>query len=159
MILIVSALALCLSMAACGGDTAKEDAASDVKAVELSTVRENIIEQLDVSEPFLLETEALMDLYGISNDTVAQSASFVTMSGTFPHEVILIEAVDENAVETIKARLQTRLDEVMIQSQTYDAENYALAQECEVTVDGLYLSLILSPDHGEIAAIYQQAIN
>lgn len=152
---------LMLVMTGCGGgeDGQTDDMTSGVEGVDLSQVRTAIIEELAIEEPFMLETDSLLDLYGIGAESVKQSASFVTMSGTFPDEVILIEAVDEGAADTIEGCLQTRLDEVMIQSQTYDAENYALAQECEITRTGLFVTLILSPYHEEITEIYQQYVN
>lgn len=123
-------------------------------SVDLSAVRADIISQLSISDPLNLETDALMNLYGIDASLVAQSASFVTMSGTFPDEVILVEAVDEAAAATIQEKLQNRLNEVLVQSETYDPENYKAAQSCQVRVNGLYVSLILSPKQADMAAIY-----
>ena len=53
-------------------------------SVDLSAVRADIISQLSIADPLNLETDALLNLYGIDASLVAQSASFVTMSGTFP---------------------------------------------------------------------------
>ena len=136
---------------------AQEPAAEST--VLLTDVRAAIIDQLGISDPFLLDTFALLNLYGISSDLVQQSASFVTMAGTFPDEIILIEAVDEAAVSTIQACLQNRLNEVLVQSETYDAENYAAAQQCQVRVTGLHIALILSPRQAEMTAVYQSFVN
>ena len=122
--------------------------------VDLSAVRADIISQLSIADPLNLETDALLNLYGIDASLVAQSASFVTMSGTFPDEVILVEAVDEAAAATIQEKLQNRLNEVLVQSETYDPDNYQAAQSCQVRVNGLYVSLILSPKQADMAAIY-----
>lgn len=126
--------------------------------VELDQVRTAMIDQLEITDPFLLDTDALLNLYGIDSAWVAQSASFVTMSGTFPDEVILIEAADTAAAESIAQCLQNRLDEVLVQSKSYDAENYAAAQACQVRTDGLYVCLLLSPKQAEMAEIYQSLI-
>ena len=123
-------------------------------SVDLSAVRADIISQLSIADPLNLETDALLNLYGIDASLVAQSASFVTMSGTFPDEVILVEAVDEAAAATIQEKLQNRLNEVLVQSETYDPDNYQAAQSCQVRVNGLYVSLILSPKQADMAAIY-----
>ena len=123
-------------------------------SVDLSAVRADIISQLSIADPLNLETDALLNLYGIDASLVAQSASFVTMSGTFPDEVILVEAVDEAAAATIQEKLQNRLNEVLVQSESYDPDNYKAAQSCQVRVNGLYVSLILSPKQADMAAIY-----
>ena len=64
--------------------------------VDLAAVRTDIQTQLGITDALPLETDALLNLYGIDSSWVAQSASFVTMAGTFPDEVILVEAVDED---------------------------------------------------------------
>lgn len=132
-----------------------EETVEQLPAVDLSAVRDDIINKLSVQNPLKIETPALNNLYGIGADLVAQSASFVTMSGTFPDEIILVEAVDEAAAETIRSCLQKRLEEVLVQSETYDAENHAAALECQVVVNGLYVSLILSPKQAEMCEIVQ----
>ena len=170
---LVIILILCLLLAGCTGKTAPADAptdqmqqeqvenieaevdeASETSELVLADVRMQIIEQLSITEPFLLETDALLNLYGIGSDLVRQSASFVTMSGTFPDEVILVEAISEEAAEIICDSLENRLNEVMVQSETYDPENYDAAQQCRVTKDGLYISLVLSPMQEEILSCY-----
>ena len=126
--------------------------------IDLAVVRDDILSTLGIEDPFLLDTDALLNLYGITPEQVKQSASFVTMAGTFPDEIILVEAVDETAAASIAEALQRRLDEVMVQSKSYDAENYAAAQACRVRTNGLFVSLILSPRHDEIAAVYEEFV-
>ena len=142
---------ICMLFAGCGA----QDAVLETKDVGLPAVRDAVLEGLNGGEPFLIETDALLNLYGIEPQWVDASAGFVMMNGTFPDEVIFVKAADEASKEEIREKLQNRLDEVLVQSKTYDAENYAAAQECSVTVDGPYLCLILSPQRDMIAEIYQ----
>lgn len=121
----------------------------------LSEVRTAMIDAQETEDAYLLETEALLNLYGIHEEDVAQSASYVTMSGTFPDEIILTEAVDEDAAARIAACLQARLNEVLVQSETYDPDNYQAAQACKVETDGLFISLILSPKQEDLTAVYK----
>ena len=123
-------------------------------SVDLAAVRTDIQTQLGITDALPLETDALLNLYGIDSSWVAQSASFVTMAGTFPDEVILVEAVDETAAASIQEKLQNRLNEVLVQSESYDPDNYKAAQSCQVRVNGRFVSLILSPKQADIAAIY-----
>ena len=122
--------------------------------VDLAAVRTAIVDQLGLTDPLNLDTDALNNLYGIDPSLVAQSASFTVAAGTFPDEVVMVEAVSDEAVATIQEKLQSRLDEVLVQSQSYDAENYKAAQSCQVRVNGRFVSLILSPKQADIAAIY-----
>lgn len=142
-------LSLCLLFSLTG--CRKQEETPDV---DLTAVREAMLEAQNTDDPYLLETDALLNLYGISSEDVAQSASFVTMSGTFPDEIILVQAVDDKAAERVTASLEARLNEVKIQSQTYDPDNYKAAQACKVETNGLYVSLILSPDQEALTAIY-----
>lgn len=130
------------------------DEPADV-SVDLAAVRTDIQTQLGITDALPLETDALLNLYGIDSSWVAQSASFVTMAGTFPDEVILVEAVDETAAASIQEKLQNRLNEVLVQSESYDPDNYKAAQSCSVRVNGCYVALILSPKQADMAAIYE----
>lgn len=131
------------------------DAENTSDPVQLSEVRSAMINQMSITDPLLLECDMLVDLYGISVDMLTQAAAFVTMAGTFPDEIILTEAVDEDAAAAIETALQKRLDEVLVQSETYDAENFAAAQECKVVRNGLFVALILSPKQADLTAIYE----
>lgn len=145
--IIACLLAVLLTLSACSGGTKIPD-------VDLTQVRTDLLEAQGIEDPYLLDTDALKSLYGIEAEDVAQSASYVTMDGTFPDEIILVQAVDDKAAERIQSCLKTRLDEVMVQSQTYDPENYAAAQKCTVTVDGTYVALILSPEQETLRSVY-----
>lgn len=122
--------------------------------VDLAAVRTAIVDQLGLTDPLNLDTDALNNLYGIDPSLIAQSASFTVAAGTFPDEVVMVEAVSDEAVASIQEKLQSRLDQVLVQSQSYDAENYKAAQSCQVRVNGRFVSLILSPKQADIAAIY-----
>ena len=147
-IALIVSLLLALGLTACGGKVEV--------AVDLTDVRGAMLEVQAPDEPWLLETDALKNLYGIEADDVQQSASYVTMSGTFPDEIILVQAVDEKAAERIQSALKARLSEVMVQSQSYDPDNYAAAQKCTVTVNGTYVALILSPEQESLRAVYDE---
>lgn len=126
--------------------------------VDLAAVRTAIVDQLGFTDPLNLDTDAIANLYGIDASQVAQSASFTVASGTFPDEVIMVEAVDDAAVAAIQEKLQSHLDQVLVQSQSYDAENLKAAQSCQVRVNGRFVSLILSPKQADIAAVYESYV-
>lgn len=123
-------------------------------AVSLANVRSNMMSECGISDAMPIETAGLANLYGIQPSQVKQSAGFVTMSGTFPHEIIMVEANDSASADSIASHLQSRLTEVLNQSKSYDADNYALAQQCRVTRNGNFVALFLSPSHSALSAVY-----
>lgn len=124
-------------------------------AVNLEAVKNAIITIVGVADPLDVPTSRLSSLYGIDASLVKQSACFVTIEGAFPDEIVMIEAVNEDAASSIKALLNNRLAEVKEQSKSYDAENYALAQQCSVDKKGLFVTMFLTPQHANMKVIYE----
>lgn len=148
---LLLAILLLFSFSACTSNASAKD-------VNLEEVRTKITSELYGDDPGLvsvLATSDLLNLYGIQEADVKQSACFIgTFGSVFPDEVLMVEAVDSAAAGRIQEKLENRLKEVKNQSQSYDAENYALAQKCEVKTNGNYLCLFLSPKYAEIQSIY-----
>lgn len=136
-----------------------ESAASNAEtkennSVSLSRIRSDIIGKEGISDAMMLESEAMANLYGIDESKIKQAAGFVTMSGTFPHEIIMIEASDGQSAAAVETALKNKLNEVLEQSKTYDAQNYELAQQCRVNKNGNFISLFLSPQQADMLKIY-----
>lgn len=125
---------------------ATEVPAEQATTASLTDIRDKMLSDLGISDYMEISPSRLLDLYGIQEADVAQSGSFATMSGAFPGEVILLEATDEAAAGRIAAALQNRLNEVLNQYKTYDAETYALAEACTIDTDGKIVSMLLSPE-------------
>jgi hypothetical protein len=81
----------------------------------------------------------------------------IVMTGVFPAEIIMVEAVDEAAAKDIEAKLQSRLDGLKQQSQSYDAESYAIASACEVEVEGNYVALFFSEHNEGMVSMFNEA--
>lgn len=145
----VLALMMIFALAAC------TQSGDDNKATDIAAVKEQIINDLKMEGTMDIATSRLLDLYGIEETWVADSQCFVTMDGVFPDEVIMVRATDKNAVTQIEEKLEARLNEVKVQSQSYDPENYAIAQECKVITHGTVVALFLSPDHSVMEKIFE----
>lgn len=126
----------------------------DTASVNLESVKNAIITIAGIQDPLDVPTARLSSLYGIEASLVKQSACFVTIEGAFPHEIVMIEAIDEDAAKSITALLNNRLAEVKEQSKSYDAENYALAQQCSVDRNGCFVTMFLTPQHANMKVIY-----
>lgn len=101
-----------------------------------------------------LDASAICSLYGIDASDVKDAAGFVVMAGTFPHEVVMVEAKDEAAAQRAEELLKAKHSAFVEQSKGYDAENYALAQKCKVERRGNRISMFLSPDYAVMNSVY-----
>ncbi len=126
--------------------------------VDLSALANRIIASAGVSGAMPLPKERLTDLYGIAQGDIASAGCFITMNGSFPEEAIMIEAKDGAAKGRITAALNTRLADVLVQAENYDAENYALAKQCKVISKGNYVALFVSPKHAAMESAFLGAV-
>ena len=128
------------------------------KAVDLSALSNQIIKSVGVEGAMPLAKDRLTDLYGIAQADIASAGCFITVNGSFPEEAIMIEAKDSAAQSRIASALNTRLADVLVQAQNYDAENYALAQQCKVITSGNYVALFVSPQHAAMESAFNSAV-
>lgn len=161
-LLIILTLAVLLSFASCSapsdsGDTDAPDTDSAPFAPDLSALRDKMIADFSSEDAIPFESDVLLDLYGIVEDDVAESACYMTMDGVFPQEIIMIKAANEQALARICEALENRIADVKLQSESYDPENYALAQKCKVATRGLYATMFLSPHFDEMTESFNSA--
>lgn len=165
-LLIILSIALLMSFAACSntapsnqdgnGDGGNDEDAADF-APDLAAMRDQMISKFGGEDPISFESDVLLDLYGIAASDIAESACYMTMDGVFPQEIIMIKAQNEDALARISASLENRINEVKIQSESYDPQNYALAQKCKVASKGLYVTMFLSPHFEEMTETFNSA--
>ena len=155
----IIALALCLlfalSFAACGGNNDVTEPSGDTQtaAVDLAVVLDAIKTGTALEGTQAVSADSLYDVYGIESTQYKQAACCIVPTGVFPAEVLMFEAVDADALAAISAKLELRLQEVKNQSQSYDAENYALAQKCAVKTEGNFIALFISADSEQMNTI------
>lgn len=128
------------------------------KTVDLSALSSQIISKAGVEGAMPLPQDRLTDLYGIAQSDIASAGCFITVNGSFPEEAIMIEAKDSAAQSRIVSALNTRLADVMVQAENYDAENYALAKQCKVITAGNYVALFVSPQHAAMESAFNAAV-
>lgn len=128
------------------------------KTVDLSALSSQIISKAGVEGAMPLPQDRLTDLYGIAQSDIASAGCFITVNGSFPEEAIMIEAKDSAAQSRIVSALNTRLADVMVQAENYDAENYALAKQCKVITAGNYVALFVSPQHAAMESVFNAAV-
>ncbi len=150
-----------LSLASCTGNGegsgSSENTEATLFAPDLNALRDKMIADFKGVDPVPFEGDMLLDLYGIKAEDVAQSACYMTMDGVFPQEIVMIEATSEEAAARVAAALGKRIEEVKIQSESYDPENFALAQKCKVGTRGVYVTMFLSPHFDAMTELFNSA--
>lgn len=134
---------------------AETEAAADNSP--LGALKAKMITEFGITDPINLDNGKLLDQYGITEDTIASQSSMIVQTGVFPAEIIMVEAVDEAAAKDIEAKLQARLDGLKQQSQSYDADSYAIASACEVEVEGNYVALFFSEHNEGMVEMFNEA--
>ena len=145
---IILALLTLFLLAACGGSA---------KDIDIAALKETIVTDLAVADAMDVDASRLIDLYGIAAEDIEEAACYITMDGVFPEEVIMVKAVDADAAARVEEKLNERIEQVKVQSQSYDAENYALAQECKVIKEGNTVAMFLSPKHADMEKLFNAA--
>lgn len=147
--MIAAVLLLVLMLTACGGSAGV--------TVDLASVKQTMITDLQIVDPLDIPAERLEDLYNISVESVKTSACFITMGGAFPDEIVMVEAVDAKAAQEIAQKLEARLADVTNQAQNYDADSFALLKACKVETVGNYVHLFISAQSAQMREIFNAA--
>lgn len=173
---VLMTLVLVLSLAACGGDETTETTTDNdttqtetqetqdtetetTGAVDLAALRDKMIADYQLTDVLEVETAALESAYGITADLVKNSASFNAASGAaFPQEIVMVEAVDENAAAQVATKLENRLSSIAEQAASYDPDSLALAEKCKVVTDGVYVGMFFSSNYDGMVADFQAAV-
>lgn len=85
--------------------------------------------------------------YGIRPEDVRQFCAQKHTSDAQFYEIILCEAASDEAVQRIETALYRRLDTLLNTAESYgSADDLAMLRQCDVTVNGNYVILIISPN-------------
>ena len=151
---ILSALlivVLCVSLAACGEKTEAP------KSAGLTAVMETLGVTYDLSHMMELTDIDLMDLYGIDTTLTKQYAARIASSGIDADEIILLEANDKAAFDTLKEKITNRYNQKLNEAKDYLPDEYTKITACPVIENGLYIALIVSDDYEAMAKLYNEA--
>lgn len=159
---VILALTVIFAFASCSKEPNEENPSTKAPSeitMDINAVKNSIIEKTELTDPLELDSENLCELYDIDPADVSEAVCVTTLDGTFPDEAIIIKAVNEDAKKRITENLSSHLDDVKVQSQNYDAENYALAQQCRIIENGNYLALFISAKHEQMEKIFEESVN
>ena len=104
------------------------------------------------------DAESLNRYYQVDPESIKQFAAELPSSSKDFNEIILIEAVDENAAAQIKTLLDARLRSQLSSAKSYNADQVSMIEACETTQNGNYVYLVIGEEHDGIEAMIADAL-
>ncbi len=149
--IVLSALIMVACFAGCGA-----------KEADLSNVLKDINSSFSNSTKNLKELKDVSDLntyYEISEDEVKQFAAEINPdTSTAPVEIVLVEAKDSDAAESVKTKLERRYNTIYSLYSSYSAEQFDMVKDCKVTQSGNFVTMIVAEDYNDIIKMVNEAI-
>ena len=99
-------------------------------------------------------TGELSQYYLIDISDVKSFAAEFSTGSTITTEIVLVEAVNDASAQNIYSALQNYYETRVDMAQSYDPEYAKLLGLCDVTQNGVYVSLIISDKVLEITETY-----
>lgn len=145
---LIAALCLVAGLSACGP---KE------KAVDfhVQDAMDAMLAAAPIDDPLTLEEGDMLDFFGIGADAMAEFSAVTCSNGISAQEIVLVKAADEEKAAQVETSLQNRLDSRKSEADGYQPKELAILEQCRVRRDGLYVSLIISPEAEQLTGIYQ----
>ena len=148
LICAVLAVMLLISLTACGSE--KKESAT---APDMQTVFNSMASYLP-EDAAAFDSEYVFNAYGIKEEDCKQQIVLSYYDGAVTAEIWLIEAVNQEALKSIKALADSRLLSMCEQFSSYDAKAYDLAMNAKLVTEGNCLVLIVSEDVDALWNIY-----
>ena len=134
--LMALVLALCLVLlCACGAKT--------VKSSDLSALKADILAHMNPDD--------VMEL------NVKQCVALIAKESLNSDEVLLFEAVDDDAAKRILEKLNNRYQAKLNETKDYLPDEYTKISACKVELSGRYVSMIVSADAEELTKLYKDS--
>ena len=151
--ILAAAMVLCL--AACSGGGDKQEFAD----FRVQTAMDDLLAQAPVDDPLTLAEGDMLDFFGISADSMEEFAAVTCANGISAQEIVLVKAVDAAAAQKVAEKLNNRLEARAAEAEGYLPDQHAIITECEVKENGVYVSMIIHPEHEALEARYMEYVN
>ena len=127
------------------------------KEVNLDDVISKMGEEVSMEGMIEFTKSDLSDYYGIEEDSIKQFVGRVHDSGIKSDEIVLIEATDSKNAEIVRDRLQERYQSKVNENSSYNPTELAVIEKCKVSMNGNYVSMIVSPEVEKLEKIYNDS--
>lgn len=147
-ICLLMALSLLFALCACTGDNTDTAATTKNVQLDLAQIMTEIESSVTLPDNMddITNADLLLQYYGIDAKDVKSFAVKINGTGIKCDEIVMIEAVDADALGRIKTCLENRLEDVKNQMNNYLPDEYKIAAACKVETVGNYATLFISPD-------------
>lgn len=140
-VLLVMLLCTALLLTACGNDTSGQKA--DVSCAE---VVEAVIAGQTFEEMTALDERLILSYLDLDEALVADMAMSMDASRATPEAVIVIKAVDKDALTQVQEALQFYRDSTLEQYRDYRPAELPKLEDAKVATSGLMAALVISGD-------------
>lgn len=148
LISITLLLVFVLSLAACA------EKETQTPPVDLQTV----MDAFGMQNMMLLDADTMLDFFGIAKEDYEQAIVAICADGLAADEVWLIRAKNTQALERLKTVADNRMQSKADETVDYLPDQYAIVQQGQVAVKGLYLALLVSPEAASMRAQWDEAV-
>lgn len=135
---------------------------SGSKNVDLKTVLGSVNSGVSDATTGLKELSDVSELqayYQISPDDVKQFAAEIKAdSSNAPVEIVLVEAKNADAANNVRTALDRRYNSIVSQYASYSPEQLAMANACEVTQNGNFVTMVVAENYADIMGIINAAL-
>lgn len=146
--LIALMMALCLVLLCACGSTKTE------KSSDLSAVKADILAQMGADNMIELTGDDLLEMFGIQADDVKQYIALISKESLSSDEVLIFEAVDDDAAKRILEKVNSRYQNKLVENKDYLPDEYTKISNCKVEQNGRYISMIISSDAESLTKLY-----
>ena len=147
---------LLFAMCACGGGNTDTTTTTKNVQLDLKQIMTEIESTVTLPENMddITNADLLLQYYGIDAKDVKSFAVKINGTGIKCDEIVMIEAVDSDALGRIKTCLENRLEDVKNQMNNYLPDEYKIAAACSVRTVGNYATLFISHDANTMTDIF-----
>lgn len=145
---------MALSVTACSGGNDK----TEVADFSVLAALQDMLNQVEFDDALILREEDMLDFFGIKAENMENFAAVTCSNGISAKEIVLVKAADEDNAQIVEEKLNNRLNSRAAEAENYLPDEYAIIKECEVQRHGVYVALIIHPEHEKLEDIYMDYV-
>ena len=143
-----------------GGESAADASSADSEESELKTIYAKVKKEVTLPEEMSDFTEKRLErVLGVTSEQMEDFAGGICTDGVKQDQIIYIKAKTDADVADIQEKLQNNWEAIYNVIQNYDPKQMANIEKAKVETNGMYVSLVISPDADQIKKIFSDNIS